>query len=63
MKWLADELKKKHFTEVHHYETHENLLSALKPKMSQNAHVLIKGSRGMKMEKIMQGLLPETRTH
>ncbi len=63
MKWLADELKKKNFNEVNHFETHENLLEALKPNLSKNSHLLIKGSRGMKMEKIMQALLPEVRSH
>jgi UDP-N-acetylmuramoyl-tripeptide--D-alanyl-D-alanine ligase len=41
----------------HHYTTHEALIQALIPYLNRRAVVLIKGSLGMKMEKVVQALL------
>lgn len=56
MKWLQDELKKRGYTQVQHFKTHDELIQALKSKLQTNDKVLIKGSRGMKMETILKGL-------
>jgi UDP-N-acetylmuramoyl-tripeptide--D-alanyl-D-alanine ligase len=54
MKWLMDELIKKNFRNVSHFETHEHLTSELKKALSPHDQILIKGSRGMKMETIFK---------
>lgn len=54
MKWLQDELTKKNFSNVSHFETHEQLFLALSKNLKPKDHVLIKGSRGMKMEVILK---------
>ena len=57
MKWLADELAKLKHPHVSHFETHEALTQALKSKLSARDQILVKGSRGMKMEKVLKALL------
>ncbi len=52
MKWLKDELVKNHYSNVKHFESHEKLTEELKKHLSPNDQILIKGSRGMKMEKV-----------
>jgi UDP-N-acetylmuramoyl-tripeptide--D-alanyl-D-alanine ligase len=54
MKWLLDELTKNHFSSVKHFETHEQLTQALKQSLAPNDQILIKGSRGMKMETVFK---------
>jgi len=57
MKWLADELSRRRFdTIVHHHETHEDLVATLKRILRPDDVILIKGSRGMQMEKVWSGL-------
>ena len=54
MKWLLDELSKNHYSHVKHFETHEQLTQALKNNLSPHDQILIKGSRGMKMETVFK---------
>ena len=58
MKWLDNEIHKASQIKVHHFETHEALSNSLKLAIKPNTRILIKGSRGMKMEKILNALLP-----
>ncbi|NDG85520.1 MAG: UDP-N-acetylmuramoyl-tripeptide--D-alanyl-D-alanine ligase [Proteobacteria bacterium] len=58
MRWLQNELEKTRTIPCAHFDTHDALLGELKPALSQGAQVLVKGSRGMKMEKVLKGLLP-----
>jgi len=53
MKHLADELLKKNFLAVAHFEKHEELAAALE-RSNAGDKILIKGSRGMRMEKVWQ---------
>ncbi|MCO5142513.1 MAG: UDP-N-acetylmuramoyl-tripeptide--D-alanyl-D-alanine ligase [Oligoflexia bacterium] len=57
MKWLQNELEKTS-TPSQHFQTHEDLAKALKTKLSTGDKVLLKGSRGMKMEKVWDLLSP-----
>lgn len=41
----------------HHFHEQEKLLSALKPLLNQETTVLVKGSRSMRMEKVVMGLI------
>ena len=54
MKWLLDELTKNNYSNVKHFETHEQLTDTLKNKLAKDDQLLIKGSRGMKMEKVFK---------
>jgi len=54
MRWLLDELQKHHFSSVSYFETHEQLAAHLKKSLHSGDQVLIKGSRGMKMETIFK---------
>jgi UDP-N-acetylmuramoyl-tripeptide--D-alanyl-D-alanine ligase len=54
MKWLLDELVKNHYSQAMHFETHEQLTQVLKANLSPQDQVLIKGSRGMKMETVFK---------
>lgn len=54
MKWLLDELTKNNFTAAKHFENHEQLTNELKAKLSKDDQILIKGSRGMKMETVFK---------
>ena len=40
-----------------HFENHAALISELRPQLKNNITVLIKGSHGMAMEKIVEALL------
>lgn len=57
MQWLQDELLKRGNPHSTHFKTHEGLLKALSVALKPGDRVLIKGSRGMKMETILKGLL------
>ncbi len=52
MKWLEQQLKKTNLIPTEHFESHEQIAAALKPILTAHDSVLIKGSRGMKMEKL-----------
>ena len=39
-----------------HFENHDALIQSLKPQLTKEVTVLIKGSRGMKMEKVVEAL-------
>lgn len=57
MKWLEAELKNRHFKgAVEHFETHAALSQKLKGSLKPHDSVLIKGSRGMKMEEVWREL-------
>jgi UDP-N-acetylmuramoyl-tripeptide--D-alanyl-D-alanine ligase len=57
MKWLADELKKNSFAgTVEHYEAHETMAARLKGSVKPGDRVLLKGSRGMRMENVWKAL-------
>jgi UDP-N-acetylmuramoyl-tripeptide--D-alanyl-D-alanine ligase len=58
MKWLEAELLSTHPTDikVQHFESHEALALELKKHVTPADRVLIKGSRGMKMEKVLEAL-------
>ena len=60
MKWLLDELEKQKFSGAIHFETLEDLTLQLKQKIQPHDHVLIKGSRGMKMEVVLKMLQPSS---
>lgn len=53
MKHLADELLKKSFSAVTHFEKHEDLAKSLERSQAGDK-ILIKGSRGMRMEKVWE---------
>jgi UDP-N-acetylmuramoyl-tripeptide--D-alanyl-D-alanine ligase len=57
MLWLQDELETRGYRSVRYFETHDKLLEALKPTLHAGDRVLVKGSRGMKMETVLKGLL------
>ena len=58
MKWLADELKRRRFDiSVEHFPTQEDLATKLREWLRPEDAVLIKGSRGMQMEKVWDTLL------
>lgn len=42
-----------------HFSDHEKLIVALKPHLKSQITILVKGSRSMKMEKILNGVLPK----
>lgn len=57
MRWLEDELKKRSFRgQVTHFKKKEDMATTLKPQLTADDLVLIKGSRGMKMEEIWASL-------
>jgi UDP-N-acetylmuramoyl-tripeptide--D-alanyl-D-alanine ligase len=58
MKWLKHELEQKKFKNVHHFSTHDALTKELKISLKPNSRILVKGSRGMKMEKVLMGIVP-----
>lgn len=43
----------------YHFERHQELIDALLTQLLERATLLIKGSRGMQMEKIITALLPD----
>ena len=60
MKWLEDELKKKNYHTVQHFQDHDSLNLALSKNIQKSDRVLVKGSRGMKMEKVLKPLIEPT---
>lgn len=56
MRWLEDELIKQKFTEVTRYGSQAELAQALRPMLRPGTCVLIKGSRGMRMEQVWASL-------
>ena len=55
MKWLKSELQSQNPNfDVRHFETHTALADALKADLKPTDQILIKGSRGMKMETIWE---------
>ncbi len=63
MKWLQDELKKQNFSNTRHFETHQDLTDALLKDLSPDSRILLKGSRGMKMETVLKGLTQQAAAH
>jgi UDP-N-acetylmuramoyl-tripeptide--D-alanyl-D-alanine ligase len=59
MVWLADELVKTGFSGATHFESHEALLEKLRSELRPGDRVLVKGSRGMRMEKVLNPLLKD----
>ncbi len=59
MKWLDSELRMKGFQNSAHFESHDELTQSMRSSLQPGAQVLIKGSRGMKMEKVLKALLHE----
>lgn len=55
MKWLKDELQKNNIT-AHHFDSHEKLAQHLNSNIKKGDWILLKGSRGMKMEKTLEFL-------
>ncbi len=59
MRWLFDELKKRSSpARVGHFGTHTELADALAREMQSGDALLIKGSRGMKMEEVWKRVEP-----
>ncbi len=46
-----------------HFTNRDNLLTALQPHLKSSVTILVKGSRSMRMEKIVAGLIPERSEH
>jgi len=59
MKWLADELRILGYRGwCSHHETHGDLVARLGTFLNPGDIILLKGSRGMKMEKVLEALQP-----
>ena len=57
MKWLEDELKKQGYSgTLVHFNSHRELATSLKSRIQPGDAILIKGSRGMKMEEVWKAL-------
>jgi UDP-N-acetylmuramoyl-tripeptide--D-alanyl-D-alanine ligase len=53
MRWLADELLERRFVgTVHHFDSHEAIVAHLRKGVRSGDRILLKGSRGMAMERI-----------
>jgi UDP-N-acetylmuramoyl-tripeptide--D-alanyl-D-alanine ligase len=46
-------------SEAKHFTNRDELITSLKPYLKNNTTILIKGSRSMKMEKILAGIIPK----
>jgi UDP-N-acetylmuramoyl-tripeptide--D-alanyl-D-alanine ligase len=57
MKWLKNELDLRKIPGARHFESHAELISTLKSALRPGDSVLIKGSRGMRMETVLKALL------
>jgi UDP-N-acetylmuramoyl-tripeptide--D-alanyl-D-alanine ligase len=44
---------------AYHFDDYEQLIAALKPYLKNNTTILIKGSRSMQMEKVLEPFVPE----
>jgi UDP-N-acetylmuramoyl-tripeptide--D-alanyl-D-alanine ligase len=62
MKWLSEELNQRGFKNARHFPTHDALTTALMSSIEKNDVVLIKGSRGMKMETVLKSVLGPSMT-
>ncbi len=57
MRWLEDELKRRGFTgHLSHHDSHESLVQALRSQWQDGDALLIKGSRGTRMETVWKAL-------
>ena len=57
MKWLEDELKRRGFKgHLSHHPSHDSLVQELRKNWQAGDALLIKGSRGMKMEAVWKEL-------
>lgn len=64
MKALEDELQKNHFSgQCKHFETHSELAQTLTQSVKPGDSILIKGSRGMRMEEVWKVLEPYAKSH
>ena len=59
MKWLHDSLIQIGFSGSRHFESLDGLSTELKKSMAPGDHILIKGSRGMRMESVLKALRSE----
>ncbi len=57
MKWLQNELSKNGFKASRHFEEHASLVQSIEKLIHADDRILIKGSRGMKMESVLKPLL------
>lgn len=58
MRWLADELAQSDFTgTVEHFKAHKDIAARLQRGLSSGDRVLLKGSRGMRMERVWEALV------
>jgi L-threonylcarbamoyladenylate synthase len=63
MRWLMDELKRRGYQgNLSHFDTHAALADFLKVLLNHGDLVLLKGSRGMRMEHVLEALLPAQAT-
>ncbi|MBC7397702.1 MAG: UDP-N-acetylmuramoyl-tripeptide--D-alanyl-D-alanine ligase [Bdellovibrionales bacterium] len=60
MKWLHSELENHPSIETRHFSSHAALAEALRSSMMPESQVLVKGSRGMRMERILNAILPSS---
>jgi UDP-N-acetylmuramoyl-tripeptide--D-alanyl-D-alanine ligase len=56
MRKLAEELQKRGHGDVKHYANQDDLASALKAQAKSGDRILLKGSRGMRMENVWKAL-------
>lgn len=64
MRWLEAELRSRGYAgDLAHFETHSEMASALTSRIRRGEAVLIKGSRGMKMEELWKLLEAHAREH
>ena len=53
MKWLQDELRARGFAgQLEHFETHAAMVEALRRGFKPGDVMIVKGSRGMRMEEV-----------
>lgn len=58
-RWIAEGATRRGLTEISSFEKSSNVAEALKPELRPGDIILVKGSRGMTMEVIVEGLLSE----
>ena len=59
MRFAVESAKKEEFHEVYHFDSKKDLLNKLLNQVTASDIVLVKGSRGMHMEDIVEGLVKE----